>query len=71
MQSAVWVHDRFEMFEERGSVRRSGVQFPVDTQLMTSVFLLLQRWFPYLPKRPAAFAVVGMAGFFSAVVRAR
>jgi len=27
-------------------------------------------WFPYLAERPAAFAVVGMAAFFSAVVRA-
>jgi hypothetical protein len=32
VQSAVWVHDRFEMFEERGLVCSSGVQFPVDTQ---------------------------------------
>jgi CIC family chloride channel protein len=28
------------------------------------------RWFPYLAERPAAFAVVGMAAFFTAVVRA-
>ena len=27
-------------------------------------------WFPYLAERPAAFAVVGMAAFFTAVVRA-
>ena len=32
MRSAVWVHDRLEMFEEWGSVRGPGVQFPVDTQ---------------------------------------
>ena len=32
VQSAVWVHDRFEIFEERGLVCSSGVQFPVDTQ---------------------------------------
>jgi chloride channel protein, CIC family len=31
---------------------------------------LFCRWFPYLAERPAAFAVVGMAAFFSAVVRA-
>jgi len=31
---------------------------------------LFCRWFPYLDQRPAAFAVVGMAAFFSAVVRA-
>jgi CIC family chloride channel protein len=30
---------------------------------------LFCRWFPYLHQRPAAFAVVGMAAFFSAVVR--
>jgi CIC family chloride channel protein len=28
------------------------------------------RWFPYITERPAAFAVVGMAAFFTAVVRA-
>jgi CIC family chloride channel protein len=28
------------------------------------------RWFPYLAERPAAFALVGMAAFFTAVVRA-
>jgi chloride channel protein, CIC family len=28
------------------------------------------RWFPYLAEHPTAFAVVGMAAFFSAVVRA-
>jgi CIC family chloride channel protein len=28
------------------------------------------RWFPYLGERPTAFAVVGMAAFFTAVVRA-
>ena len=28
------------------------------------------RWSPYLAERPAAFAVVGMAAFFTAVVRA-
>ena len=28
------------------------------------------RWFPYLAERPTAFAVVGMAAFFTAVVRA-
>ena len=28
------------------------------------------RWFPYLAEGPAAFAVVGMAAFFTAVVRA-
>ena len=31
---------------------------------------LFCRWFPYLAERPAAFAVVGMAAFFTAVVRA-
>jgi chloride channel protein, CIC family len=31
---------------------------------------LFGRWFPYLAERPAAFAVVGMAAFFTAVVRA-
>jgi len=31
---------------------------------------LFCRWFPYLPEHPAAFAVVGMAAFFTAVVRA-
>jgi chloride channel protein, CIC family len=31
---------------------------------------LFCRWFPYLAERPAAFAVVGMAPFFTAVVRA-
>jgi chloride channel protein, CIC family len=31
---------------------------------------LFCRWFPYLAEQPAAFAVVGMAAFFSAVVRA-
>jgi chloride channel protein, CIC family len=31
---------------------------------------LFCRWFPHLAERPAAFAVVGMAAFFSAVVRA-
>jgi len=31
---------------------------------------LVCRWFPYLAERPAAFAVVGMAAFFTAVVRA-
>jgi chloride channel protein, CIC family len=31
---------------------------------------LFCRWFPYLGERPAAFAVVGMAAFFTAVVRA-
>jgi CIC family chloride channel protein len=28
------------------------------------------RWFPYLAERPTAFALVGMAAFFTAVVRA-
>ena len=32
VQSAVWVHDRFEMFEEWGLVCSSGVQFPIDTR---------------------------------------
>ena len=32
VQSAVWGHDRSEMFEEGGLVCSSGVQFPVDTQ---------------------------------------
>jgi CIC family chloride channel protein len=31
---------------------------------------LFCRWFPYIAERPAAFAVVGMAAFFTAVVRA-
>jgi len=31
---------------------------------------LFCRWFPYLAERPAAFAIVGMAAFFTAVVRA-
>jgi CIC family chloride channel protein len=31
---------------------------------------LFCRWFPYLAERPAAFALVGMAAFFTAVVRA-
>ena len=31
---------------------------------------LFCRWFPYLGERPEAFAVVGMAAFFTAVVRA-
>ena len=31
---------------------------------------LFCRWFPYMAERPAAFAVVGMAAFFTAVVRA-
>jgi CIC family chloride channel protein len=31
---------------------------------------LFCRWFPYLAERPAAFAVVGMGAFFTAVVRA-
>ena len=31
---------------------------------------LFCRWFPYLSERPVAFAVVGMAAFFTAVVRA-
>jgi chloride channel protein, CIC family len=31
---------------------------------------LFCRWFPCLEQRPTAFAVVGMAAFFSAVVRA-
>ena len=31
---------------------------------------LFCRWFPYITERPAAFAVVGMAAFFTAVVRA-
>jgi H+/Cl- antiporter ClcA len=31
---------------------------------------LFCHWFPYLAERPAAFAVVGMAAFFTAVVRA-
>ena len=31
---------------------------------------LFCRWFPYVAERPAAFAVVGMAAFFTAVVRA-
>ena len=31
---------------------------------------LFCRWFPYLAERPAAFAVVGMSAFFTAVVRA-
>jgi CIC family chloride channel protein len=31
---------------------------------------LFCRWFPHLAERPAAFAVVGMAAFFTAVVRA-
>jgi CIC family chloride channel protein len=31
---------------------------------------LFCRWFPYAAERPAAFAVVGMAAFFTAVVRA-
>ena len=31
---------------------------------------LFCRWFPCLAERPAAFAVVGMAAFFTAVVRA-
>jgi chloride channel protein, CIC family len=31
---------------------------------------LFCRWFPWLAERPAAFAVVGMAAFFTAVVRA-
>ena len=31
---------------------------------------LVCRWFPDLAQRPAAFAIVGMAAFFTAVVRA-
>jgi chloride channel protein, CIC family len=31
---------------------------------------LFCRWFPYMAEHPAAFAVVGMAAFFTAVVRA-
>jgi chloride channel protein, CIC family len=31
---------------------------------------LFCRWFPYLAERPAAFAIVGMAAFFTAIVRA-
>jgi len=31
---------------------------------------LFCRWFPHLAEQPAAFAVIGMAAFFSAVVRA-
>ena len=31
---------------------------------------LFCRWFPYLAERPAAFAIVGMAAFFTAAVRA-
>jgi chloride channel protein, CIC family len=31
---------------------------------------LFCRWFPYLAERPAAFVLVGMAAFFTAVVRA-
>src|SRR5262249_38701269 len=31
---------------------------------------LFYRWFPYMAEHPAAFAVVGMAAFFTAVVRA-
>ena len=30
---------------------------------------LFCRWFPYLAEHPAAFAIVGMAAFFTAVVR--
>jgi len=32
VQSAVWVHDRLEMLQERGSVLGPGVQFPVCPQ---------------------------------------